>query len=169
MNAPSPSLAQHQKALKTIYEMTTAEQFDSVEAMLKWPEYDLLKPTQIETLMKCVEHQRAIHLKNPTPTPTKVEAIKEEYKAIDEEQFGATEVELPPATVNVVTTETTPTPVESVVTEEEPKTRKRKTKEEAGATVPSDGVWHPVPRNKSYTLQPCPVLLRTCDKLPVSQ
>lgn len=172
MNSPSPSLQQHQSALKVIYAMTTAEEFDYIPEMLKWPEYNLLTEKQHETLSLIGERQRAIHLKSPAPVAKpipapRVEELKEEFKAVDEEQFkdaGPEEVDLteweigigvgslwtpPTSTTNVVTDQTTPTPVEAVVTtastEEEPKTRKRRTKEEMITE------WAPR-SNKSYTL-----------------
>lgn len=161
MNSPSPSLQQHQSALKVIYSMTTAEQFDSVPTLLSSQEYNLLSDKQKETLLWVTNNQRAIH-KIP-----RVAQIQEEYKEVDEEQFkdaGPEEVDLteweigigvgslwtpPTSTTNVVTDQTTPTPVEAVVTtastEEEPKTRKRRTKEEMITE------WAPR-SNKSYTL-----------------
>lgn len=97
----SPSLEAHQNALKIIYSWTTPEQFDTASELLKEKRFEILKPTQIATLLWVAENQRKLYASKSTPItvaevstpePSRVQAIAEEYKEIDEEQFGAEEV-----------------------------------------------------------------------------
>lgn len=95
----SPSLEAHQNALKIIYSWTTQEQFDTAPALLKEKRFEILKPTQIATLLWVAENQRKLYASKSTPitveevsTPSRIEAIADEYKEIDAEQFGAEEV-----------------------------------------------------------------------------
>ncbi len=104
----SPALEAHQNALKIIYSWTTPDQFDTAPALLKEKRFEVLKPTQIATLLGVIENQRKLYASKSTPitieevsTPTRVEAIAEEYQEIDEENFGPTEVTLASAVVSV--------------------------------------------------------------------
>ncbi len=95
----SPALEAHQNALKIIYSWTTPDQFDTAPALLKEKRFEVLKPTQIATLLGVTENQRKLYASKSTPItvaevsqPTRAEAIADEYKEIDAEQFGAEEV-----------------------------------------------------------------------------
>lgn len=120
----SPSLEAHQNALKIIYSWTTPEQFDTAQALLKEKRFEVLKPTQIATLLWVAENQRKIYASKSTPITvdevsdqqlSRAEEIAEEYKEIDEEQFGAEEVILStpvsPQEDAILTSNTNHTPV----------------------------------------------------------
>lgn len=141
----SPELAAHQEALKTIYTFTTPEQFDSVPALLKEKRFEILRPTQVATLLWVADNQRKLYASRPS-NPTRVAEIREEYKEIDEENFWPEEVTIAPIapgvawqmlvaesnipglTPQVEEKWTEPDPALQV--EPEPKTRKRRIKEE---------------------------------------
>lgn len=135
----SPSLEAHQEALKLIYTFTKPEEFDSVKSILETdPRFQVLKPTQIATLLWVAENQRRLNVKssnppitvedftNPTTNP-RVQEIQEEYREVDVEQFGAEEVTLP-TPVQPAEEVTLPTPVPPA--EEQTTKRTRRTKAE---------------------------------------
>ena len=104
----SPSLEAHQNALKIIYSWTTPEQFDLAPTLLKEHRFEVLKPTQIATLLWVVENQRKLYASKSTPItiaevsqPSPAQAMAEEYKEVDEEQFGPTEVSIATAVTEV--------------------------------------------------------------------
>lgn len=122
----SPSLEAHQNALKIIYSWTTNEQFDLATTLLKEHRFEVLKPTQIATLLWVAENQRKLYaskttpitveeVSTPAPEPSRVEAIAKEYKEVDAEQFGAEEVVLSTPTGEVILSAS----LESAVTEAE--------------------------------------------------
>lgn len=148
MNTRSPWFEAHQEALKLIYTFTTTEQFDSTKSILETdPRFQILKPTQIATLLWVAENQRRLNIKSSNPPITiedfspRVKEIQEEYREVDIEQFGVEEVTLPtpvPPVEEVITP--TPTPVPPA---EEPTKRTRRTKAETEEQPKT---------NNSYTL-----------------
>ena len=115
----SPGLEAHQNALKVIYSWTTDSQFDTAPTLLKEKRFEILKPTQIATLLWVVENQRKLYASKSTPITVEevssiesapklswevsspAKAMAEEYKEVDEEQFGAEEVSLASAVTEV--------------------------------------------------------------------
>lgn len=85
----SPSLTQHQEALARIYKMDSLAELNDAPKMLK--EYTHLKPNQIEALLNVIKRQKDV-IQEAAPAPTRAEQLTEEYKEIDKENFGPTEV-----------------------------------------------------------------------------
>ena len=160
----SPSLEAHQSALKIIYSWTTPEQFDLAPTLLKEHRFEVLKPTQIATLLWVVENQRKLYANKPITTEEfttpvteqdKINAIADEYKEVDKEQFGAEEVVIsaPKAeeiTLSVAYTEE-PLEIPTIVTpeftpaSETVDTPKRSRKAKTDTTQTSS--WHYCPPN----------------------
>lgn len=116
---PKTNLQRHQDCLKEIYELNTAEEFDTYATRMK--DYNLPE-ANIKTLTGVIENQRRIRVKPtgevPAPT-TRAEEIKQEYKEVDAENFPApTPTELANAGIKVEVAGGTTTPV-TVVTEVE--------------------------------------------------
>lgn len=116
----SPTLEAHQNALKIIYSFTTPEQFDSVPELLKEKRFEILRPTQIATLLWVADNQRKLYASNKPDTNKILEwrakEIAEEYKEVDKEAFGAKEVSLPSVpyteeSPEIPTSNTIPTPI----------------------------------------------------------
>lgn len=120
-STPKTNLQRHQDCLKEIYELNTAEEFDTYATRMK--DYNLPE-ANIKTLTCVIENQRRIRVKPtgeaPAPT-TRAQEIKEEYKEVDAENFPApTPTELANAGIKVEVAGGTTTPVTVVATIEDP-------------------------------------------------